>query len=43
MGGDAATKAKRKAVLNQFIIVGVVEKNVAAVLETGEKESHWAG
>lgn len=40
MGGDAATKAKRKAVLSQLMMLGVVEKYVAAVLATGEKESH---
>jgi len=34
--GAARRKAKRKAVLSQFMVLGVVEKKVAAVLATGE-------
>lgn len=36
VGGEATTKAKRKEVLSQFMVVTVVEKWVAAVLATGE-------
>ncbi len=40
VAGAAITKAKRKAVLSQLIMLGVVKKKSAAVLTTGEKESH---
>lgn len=40
MKGEATTKAKRKAVLNQLMMEEVVEKYAAAVLATGEKVSH---
>lgn len=39
--GAATMKAKRKAVLNQFMVLAVVEKWVAAVSATAEKDSHW--
>lgn len=38
--GAAATKAKRKPVLSQLILLDVVEKWVAAVLATAEKDNH---
>ena len=41
MKGAATTKAKRKAVESQLMMEEVVEKCSAAVLATGEKESHW--
>lgn len=41
MKGAATTKAKRKEVLSQLMMEEVVEKYSAAVLATGEKESHW--
>lgn len=41
MKGAATTKAKRKAVLSQLMMEEVVEKYSAAVLATGENESHW--
>lgn len=40
VAGEAATNAKRKAVESQLMTLSVVEKKVAAVLATGEKESH---
>lgn len=39
--GAATTKANRKAVLSQLMMEEVVEKYSAAVLATGENESHW--
>lgn len=36
VAGEATTKAKRKPVLSQFIMLGFVEKNWAAVLATAE-------
>lgn len=41
VAGAAITNAKRKAVLSQLMMLGFVEKKSAAVLATGEKESHW--
>jgi hypothetical protein len=35
VAGEATTKAKRKAVLSQWMAAEEVEKNVAAVLATG--------
>ena len=36
MNGEARTKAKRKAVLSQLMMLEVVVKKEAAVLATGE-------
>ena len=36
VAGAATTKANRKAVLNQFMVLEVVEKKVAVVFATAE-------
>lgn len=41
VAGAATTKAKRKAVLSQLMMLGFVEKKSAAVFATAEKESHY--
>lgn len=41
--GAEATKAKRKPMLSQLILLAVVEKWVAAVLATAEKDNHYVG
>ena len=39
--GEAKRKAKRKAVLSQLTVLEVVLKKEAAVLATGENDSHY--
>ena len=39
--GDPTTKAKRNAVLSQFITLDVVEKKVAVVFARAANDSHW--